>query len=123
MNNYLYPINARAREVKIIPFQFTINGTSSPTVFGSLGVVISVTRTGAGLFSVQLDFGFPKILGCLVTIEGSSFTNVGGLLSTSVPSSGLINLQINDFAGAADDPANGDIVKVVLIIQNTASEF
>lgn len=119
MNNYLYPIAARAREVKIIPFQFTINGTSSPTVFGSLGVVTSVTRTGAGLFTVQLDFGFPKIMGALVTIEGASFTNVGGLLSTTNAPNGVIELQINDFAGAADDPTNGDIVKVVLIIQNS----
>lgn len=122
MNNYLYPIQARAREIKIIPFQFTING-SNPVVFGSKGVVSSIVRGGAGLYSVQLDFGFPKILGALVTIEGASFTNVGGLLSTSVPASGLIELQLNDFAGAADDPANGSIVKVVLIIQNTQSEF
>jgi hypothetical protein len=122
MNNYLYPIQARAREIKIIPFQFTVNGTN-PTVFGSKGVVSSIVRGGAGLYTVQLDFGFPKILGCLVTIEGASLTHVGGIISTSVPASGLIEMQINDFAGAADDPANGDIVKVVLIIQNTASEF
>jgi hypothetical protein len=122
MNNYLYPIQARAREIKIIPFQFTING-GNPTEFGSKGVISSIVRNSAGLYSVQLDFGFPKILGNLVTVESASFNRVGGLLSTTNAPSGLIELQINNPAGSATDPATGDVVKVVLVIQNTQSEF
>ena len=118
MNNYLYPIAARAREVKLIPFQFTVNG-SNPTDFGSLGVVSSVTRNSTGNYTCQLDFGFPKILGSIINIENASSNRVGGLLSTTDAPNGVIQLVLNDYAGSASDPASGAIVKVVLVIQNS----
>lgn len=118
-----------------------VGATSSLTSANTSGVgydvggdgVRSVVRTGAGLWTVTLSDSYMYLLG----VQLIQTANTSGLLTaasvgvdtdgtnvttnTALGNGGVLTLVLNDWAGAAVDPASGDVV-TLLITLGDASE-
>lgn len=85
--------------------------------------VRSVTRTAAGLWTVQLQDNYVRMVGLswFVRNVGAVITTAAIAENSSVSSMGadggsIIGLGLNDFAGAAADPAAGDMVFLTFVL-------
>ena len=114
------PVEARDVGLALVPFAFTINGTSNPLVANNAGDEISgqqVTRTGAGVFTFALNLSYAKFIGCVMGgVYGASGDIVPQVTAADPVGNGANNITVKTLAAAvATDPANGSIVSGVLI--------
>lgn len=117
--NFVIPQLSATKGVVSVYCSVTFDGTSAPTLgtgAGNIGVK-SFARTDVGLYTIT--FGTPS--GAADTYMALLHAGVSFVGATpdapimvvvdpdSVDSDGTVDLRFNDYAGAATDPATGEI--------------
>jgi len=115
-------VETRDVGLMLVPFAFTINGTSNPVLAANNGDEVvgqQVTRTGAGVFTFQIDSSYAKLIGIVVGgIYGASGDIVPQCTATDPVGNSANNTTIKTMTGAAPaDPSSGSIVSGILIVK------
>lgn len=96
--------------------------------YGDGGGIRSVARTGTGLWTVTLSDSYQYLLGVVIkqTANASGLITAAGVgvlsggtnvtTNTATGNGGVISLALNDWAGAAVDPASGDTLTLELVL-------
>lgn len=113
-----------ARGAELIAFGFRIDGTSDPDALWQCGsnAVTSVVRTSAGLFTVQMNKAYPReiVAGSVdVQVAAAVATGLTGFITRDSydKATGIFTVGVKVDAGTATDPADNDIVTVILFVQ------
>lgn len=117
----LMPSNTRAVQDNLCVAALELNigaaGAPGSQIFGPPGVTF--TRTGAGTYTLV----YPAALGCAVipyvAVSAAGTVIDGGLTAKSAPN-GTATVVFRNAAGAATDPANGDIVGLLFFAKISA---
>lgn len=97
---------------------------ASGAVGTQTGKGFTVTRTGAGLYSVTLDChgAIPAILYANASVVFATAGNTQQAFVLTEPATGIITIQCND-SGTVDvaaDPPSGSFLQIFAIAQNSA---
>lgn len=107
----------------------TIGGTGAPTrvALKSLGIS-AISRTSAGLYVLTLGGpagkdSYQRLLQCqvnFVVATTSAVCSVSVAVDNSAGTTPSISIQCVDFAGAAVDPASGEVMLIRLELDNSS---
>jgi len=116
----LSDVKATDEAVVIVPFCFTINGTSDPdAVLGDQISGRTVTRTSAGLFTwTMVNLPYAVIGGGIAMTSGATEDIVPHLDASLATTTGVITVRTMTTT-TATDPADNDIVYGHLICRMT----
>jgi len=105
-----HPIEVHGPEQVLIVGSFVVNGTSDPD--GVLGRGFSVSRSGAGEFTLTLDKAWPELVSCVVRVyeDGNDVDTI------SYDGAGTLVLT-NDAGAGAVDPTDGTEIHFVAVFQ------
>lgn len=103
-----FPASARKPDFRIFTAKVAIGATGAPTLTGDEGITIS--RSGTGTYALVYP-AFPDDANVLVTPRQSA-TIANAAASAISPTAGTATIVTRDFAGAAADPANGDVLQI-----------
>jgi hypothetical protein len=125
-----WPVDATTNELVFVPVEFAFNGAANPTPLYKPGVtgnqVKSITRTGVGLYTINLDQGWPFFLGdSLKVAQASGSTNEYIVMANSdSPVDGtsgapVVNVKVFQIGvGLADPGLTGDALVGLLFFRN-----
>lgn len=109
----------------------TIGAVGAPTLSSvkSKGIK-SITRTGAGAYDIVLGVGsnqdvYNNLLGMqAIFLAANPASPIMHIVSQTVstPSTGKISIQFRDYAGAATDPGNGEVLQFVVQLKNSTAQ-
>ena len=124
IRKYLYPA-AQVFQPELVVVAGRVAIGASGAVGAQTGKGFSVTRTGAGLYSITLDAdsGVGDILHCSVDLAFATANNTQtAKILTITAGTGVITIQCND-AGTVDtaaDPPSGSILLFSAVVQNAS---
>lgn len=107
--------------------KISIAAAGAPTLVSGTGMgVSSVTRNGAGDYSLLLDQAFYSLLGVNVSIlSGTSAPAAPSMNiradSVAVPAAPLVRVQFRDISGAAADPASGEVLYLIIDLNRSST--
>ena len=103
-----YPLACNNPERVLQSFRLPIGASGAPGTLQSGGAGWAFTRTGAGTYT----FTFPKAVDAVfnIQIESNAGTVIDVTLSTISASAGTGGMVTRNAAGAATDPASGDVL-------------
>lgn len=103
--------------------QVAIGATGAPTLnaANSKGIA-SIARTGAGAYTVTLQDTYYRFLDCqAVFVAANPASPVMHVVSENVAAAKTVLLQFRDYAGAATDPGNGDVLRMRFSMSNSSA--
>ena len=128
-----FPLNAVHRGLHIVAGSFAGNGASNPNNALNTGVGFSVTRTGVGLFRIQLGSAPSVPAGLLpstdrnLTLIASSFQMETSAalellctLKAQTPSTGVYDIEIRTAGATGTELATTGRVHFVLLLTDSA---
>lgn len=117
----LMPSNARTVQDNLCLAALELNigatGAVGSQIFGPPGVTF--TRTGAGTYTLVYPAALGLTLLPYVAVSAAGTVIDGGLTAKS-STAGTATIVFRNAAGAATDPANGDIVGLIFIAKISA---
>jgi hypothetical protein len=113
---------SRERGVKTLYFKIDIGAAGAPTLRKKLGCK-SVTRTGAGVYVLELDEKFQGLLGVRMELEAAVLQDLTHqVTSDDVASAGTVEVTTKTGA-AATDPADPSVLIFKVDVKDTSVEF
>jgi hypothetical protein len=111
------------RDLVRIPLKISIGSSGAPTVSNGKGLA-SIGRNSAGNYTLTLKDNFFLLMGLNARfLSGASAPAAPSvnIVSESVSSSKQIIIQCRDIAGAAADPASGEIMMLEVVCRNAST--
>lgn len=119
------------KQIVTLHARVAIGAAGAPTLsaVNSKGI-ISITRTGAGAYDIVLGWGsnvdvYNKFFGIkAVFLAANPASPILHVVSQSVatPTTGKIAVQFRDYAGAATDPGNGELMYLEIKLGNSSAQ-
>lgn len=120
INKKLFRVLANEDSLVLVPFQFTVNGTTNPTVMKGDMIVRTITRNSAGNWTLTLK-SRPAFcyMGVAKVSNTSNVDLVGHVDWTTAKSAGTI--VVRTMTGSVEtDPANGKLVGGYLVVKRSS---
>lgn len=111
------------RDLVRMPIKVSIGSSGAPTLSQAKGIS-SIVRNSAGNYTITLKDNFNLLMALHARfISGSSAPAAPGvnIVSESVSSSKQVIIQCRDLAGAAADPASGEVMLLELVMRNAST--
>jgi hypothetical protein len=122
-NRYFKPfMGSFDKGVVMIHAKVAIGGTGAPTlsVQDSFGVA-SISRTGAGAYTLTLNDKYQALLGANVTVVGATGEGlIPQVTADTVATTKTVGLVFIAHGGSAADPTSGDVLHVQIWLRNSA---
>lgn len=105
----------------------TIGASGAPTIVSGTGMgIASVTRTSAGLYSINLTNTFFSLIDASVISNSGASAPAAPLVNiatsaVSTAASPHVSLQLRNLSAAATDPASGEILHIVLTMNRSST--
>lgn len=112
---------SRERGVKTLYSKVNIGAVGAPTLQKVLGI-LSIVRTGAGVYTCTIEEKFIGLLLVLVGQEGVVQDLSYCITSDDVASAGTFEITFH-VAGVATDPTNGNVLDFKIDVKDTSVEF
>lgn len=123
-STYLYQFRySKERDVVELFLKMSIGASGAPTIVNGKGIA-SVVRNSAGNYSVTLQDTYNLLLGAdPVILSGASAPAAPdmNIQSETVASTKIVRVQFRDIAGAAADPASGEVISLRLTMRNAST--
>lgn len=109
--------------------QVNIGASGAPTIASGTGMAIkSITRTGVGRYSILLDASYSALLGVTASIESGTSAPAAPSLNivsqaVSTLAAPIVVIQMRDIAGAAADPASGEIIHLAVELHDSITGY
>jgi hypothetical protein len=113
-----YPAQAGNADVVLAAVAITIGAAGAvSSVSGSPG--ISAVNAGAGLFTLT----YPACVEAIIdpSVQSAAATVVGAMLTARNVSAGTATIRTNNTAGAATNPASGDVLHVNIYAKTSSA--
>lgn len=121
-NRTFNPPRALEKELIALPFRFSLSAAAAVVAGSTFGRgVTSVTKTGTGQYTVQLQDIFPAFLSADFTVRGTgTVVTVPELRSQSVPTNGqLVIKTVTRSTGAEADTAVAYEILCTIYVRNS----
>lgn len=126
MNGYFYTVQSRKRQVKMLHARVAIGASGNPTLGGSGFSAIS--REAAGTYELTLMDQVPQLVGFQCTVLDDTTSPITHFQVTSDTVSADGKLIFKCFAptdastttSVATDPADGSVLLITLLVNNTS---
>lgn len=115
-----------------IDAQIAISGSGAPAAptLASAAGVQAISRVSAGLYNIQLQDNYAKVIGMQVSFQSVSVSAASGIFvvelisfaNSSNPANNngaTIQIRCMNAAGASTDPASGSVMLLVLDLNNS----
>lgn len=112
-----YDVQAPRREMKILTGQFTCNGSSAVASSTIKGDISSVTRDGAGLYTVTLKHSWKQVAGIFVSMKGTGDT--WARVKTEDVDGGSLVIELWDVSAGAVTDSTADVIYICVLALNT----
>lgn len=132
LQKWNYPTLGAGQRAGVAPLTYsaaptTAAGQGWPTL-GATGAegVRSVTRTGAGLWTVQLQDGYQRCFGVDISTQNATgiptivACGIGSAISMNATNGATIPIGLISATGVAADPADGDLILLTIKLQNAS---
>jgi hypothetical protein len=120
MNQFRYQLENAMVDLFV---RVSIGAAGAPTLSTTYAKgVASISRSAAGRYVITLQDKYNNLMGieCSFLIAGIPAAPIASIFADNVAASGALTIQCADAAGAAADPANGEVMLLKISLKNSS---
>lgn len=125
-SQFAYSYSAKAVKLRA---KISIAAAGAPTIVSGTGMAItSIVRNGAGDYSIRLSQSYAALLDVQAVFESGTSAPAAPDLNirtdaVATASAPILRVQFRDIAGAAADPAPGEIMHLTIELHDSSTGY